>query len=145
MKLVIGGAHQGKRGAACRLFGYEEADFADGRTCALAQIETCRAVAYFHEYILRCMQEHEKKQDACLENWSADAFADWLIQKNPGLLIVSDEIGYGVVPMERELRAWREETGRICCRLAAFSDTVVRVVAGIPAVIKQQKEEGKQK
>lgn len=129
MKLVIGGAEQGKREVACRLFGCELSDFADGRSCDLTAIESCRAISCFHMYLLRRLRA-EGQLDA-------DTFAEELCRVNPELLIVSDEIGYGIVPIEKEQRVWRELTGRVCCRLADFSDTVVRVVAGIPTVLKQ--------
>ena len=126
MKLVIGGAYQGKRDAACRMFGLRESELIDGRDCPLDVIKTCKAICNFHTYILRCMESGQSLED----------FASELAKENPDLVIISDEIGYGVVPIEKELRAWREKTGRICCQLAALSDTVVRVIAGVPCVIK---------
>ena len=51
-------------------------------------------------------------------------------------VVVCDEVGSGVIPLERRDRAAREATGRLCVLLAAYADTVVRVVAGIPTVIK---------
>jgi len=41
-----------------------------------------------------------------------------------------------VVPIEPFEERWREETGRLCCALAARSDAVYRVWAGIPQKIK---------
>ena len=62
--------------------------------------------------------------------------ADELIRRNPGIILVSDEVGYGVVPVDAFDRAYRERVGRICTELAAFSQKVTRVICGAGMVIK---------
>lgn len=126
MNLVIGGAYQGKTKAACTFFKKELSDFVDGRSCSMEEIFSASGIHHFHEYVRRMI----------LKEISAEGFGELLFKKNPDLLVVSDEIGYGLVPMEAMERAWREQTGRICCVLAQNSDIVVRVTAGIPSVIK---------
>ncbi len=57
----------------------------------------------------------------------------------PGLLgrvVTCDEIGCGIVPEDPAEERWREETGRLCCALAAKADAVYRIWAGIPQRIK---------
>jgi len=51
-------------------------------------------------------------------------------------VIVADEIGCGVVPVDRNDRTWREATGRALCVLAQKSENVTRVVCGIGVCIK---------
>jgi adenosylcobinamide kinase/adenosylcobinamide-phosphate guanylyltransferase len=51
-------------------------------------------------------------------------------------VVTCNEVGCGVIPMDRAERAAREEVGRLCCELAREATAVVRVVCGIPAVIK---------
>ncbi len=51
-------------------------------------------------------------------------------------VVVCDEVGSGVIPLEKARRLGREATGRLCCRLAKEAVKVVRLVAGIPTVIK---------
>ncbi|NCB28936.1 MAG: adenosylcobinamide kinase [Clostridia bacterium] len=51
-------------------------------------------------------------------------------------IVLCDEVGCGVVPLERGERDWREAVGRLCCALAARADLVVRVTAGLPQVLK---------
>ena len=53
-----------------------------------------------------------------------------------GKAVTCDEIGCGVVPIEPFEERWREETGRLCCALAARADAVYRVWACIPQKIK---------
>lgn len=50
--------------------------------------------------------------------------------------VVCREVGSGVIPLDPNERAWREATGRLCCALAKEATAVVRVVSGIPVVLK---------
>ena len=59
-----------------------------------------------------------------------------IISRNPELVIVSQEVGYGVVPVDAFDRKYREAVGRVCTKLAAYSSKVTRVVCGIGTVIK---------
>lgn len=51
-------------------------------------------------------------------------------------VVVCDEVGSGVIPLQREQREFREATGRLCIALAREASQVVRLVCGIPQVIK---------
>ncbi|MCD7842280.1 MAG: bifunctional adenosylcobinamide kinase/adenosylcobinamide-phosphate guanylyltransferase [Lachnospiraceae bacterium] len=153
MILVTGGAFQGKLEFAQKTYGFTDG-WIDGRNCGFAEIRECRGIHHFHEYIRRLLnldnsiEDHRLKLpskealsetgffDGFLDDLSAlerrsEAFSDWLYRKNPDLIIVSNELGYGVVPMEKGDRLWRETVGRVCTRLAVHSDEVVRVVCGI--------------
>ena len=57
-------------------------------------------------------------------------------QKNPDLILVTNELGYGVVPVDRFDREYREKTGRVCCEIAKQATEVHRVICGIGTVIK---------
>lgn len=50
--------------------------------------------------------------------------------------VVCNELGCGIVPIDAFDRAWREETGRLCCAIAAQADRVYRVSCGIAQCIK---------
>ena len=52
-----------------------------------------------------------------------------------GHAVTCDEVGCGVVPIDRADEAYR----RLCCALAAEADAVIRVTAGIPQYIKGEK------
>ncbi len=124
MKMIIGGAFQGKSAYARNT--YSDITWIDGENCELQEIFNCQGILHFHIYIKRMLEAGEDVTE----------FPDKLISKNPDIIIVTDEIGYGVVPMEKDLRIYREQTGRICTKLAAFADQVTRIVCGIPVVIK---------
>ncbi len=52
------------------------------------------------------------------------------------LVIVSNEIGWGVVPVYRSARRFRERHGLLNQRIARVVDEVVLVTAGLPLVLK---------
>ena len=62
--------------------------------------------------------------------------AEVMRQARPDRVIVTDEIGGGIVPTDPMERTWREETGRVCCRLAAEAEQVWRVNCGLGQRIK---------
>ena len=59
-----------------------------------------------------------------------------LMQENPDAFVTADEIGCGIVPMEAFERGYRETDGRICQRIAAYSEEVHRVICGLGMRIK---------
>ncbi|MGR9053185.1 MAG: bifunctional adenosylcobinamide kinase/adenosylcobinamide-phosphate guanylyltransferase [Gammaproteobacteria bacterium] len=52
------------------------------------------------------------------------------------VILVGNEIGSGVVPMGAATRRFVDEAGRLHQRLAALSDRVVLMTAGLPLVLK---------
>ncbi len=54
-----------------------------------------------------------------------------LLKENPDLILISDEIGMGIVPMDRFERDYREAVGKVLCAAAKEAKEVYRVMAGI--------------
>jgi len=52
------------------------------------------------------------------------------------VLLVTNEVGCGIVPENRLAREFRDLVGMVNRRMAARADTVIWMVAGIPVVIK---------
>ena len=50
--------------------------------------------------------------------------------------MISDDIGYGIVPIDPFERSWREVTGRIVSEIAKEAECFFRVMAGIEERIK---------
>ena len=51
-------------------------------------------------------------------------------------IVICDEIGNGIVPIDPLEREYRERTGRILIEIAKQADEVVRVICGIGQKIK---------
>ncbi len=51
-------------------------------------------------------------------------------------IIICNELGCGVVPIDKELRNKRDLVGKLCIQLASKADEVYRVYAGIGVKIK---------
>lgn len=124
MEMIIGGAYQGKSRYAETLF--PGICWADGAVCQEEEIYRCKGIRHFHLYVKRGMEE----------GWDLPELAERLKKENPDLILVTDEIGCGIVPADPILREYRERTGRICTELASFSRKVHRVVCGVGTVIK---------
>lgn len=58
------------------------------------------------------------------------------IKKFPNLIFISDEVGSGIVPLEKEERQWRDMVGALQVELAEKADEVVRVLCGMGQKIK---------
>ena len=112
MILIIGGAGQGKLAYVLEKTGYTVDQVA--RTP-----EEARARPVF----------------AGLENWPELDEAG-LLSANPEVILICDEVGCGVVPVDPAQRARREAVGRLCCRLAARAARVERIFCGLPMVLK---------
>ena len=113
MILIVGGAYQGKGQFARELSAKSGAPVTEG----------------LHE-IIRSYMEEGFDQDKIM------ALFDEVIAASPDMIFTADEIGYGIVPVDRSETLWREQTGRIVSRIAQKADKVYRVMAGIPQQIK---------
>ncbi len=71
--------------------------------------------------------------------WAAEnaALLDCLPNLPGEILLVSNEVGWGVVPDNALARRFADEVGRLHQRLAACCDRVELVVAGLPMVVKE--------
>nr|WP_246256896.1 bifunctional adenosylcobinamide kinase/adenosylcobinamide-phosphate guanylyltransferase [Pararobbsia alpina] len=77
-------------------------------------------------------------KDGPCADWAAriDAFDEALASSGSRVIVVSNEIGLGVVPMGAQTRQFVDELGRLNQRIAARCDEVVMMVAGIPMSVK---------
>ena len=65
-----------------------------------------------------------------------DALLDVLPRLPGNIILVSNEIGFGVTPMGAVARFFVDEAGRLNQRVAALADQVRLIVAGCPVVVK---------
>ena len=63
------------------------------------------------------------------------------LEKSPGdVILVSSEVGLGIVPDNEMSRVFRDNLGSLHQKVAAISETVIMMVAGIPMIVKGQNE-----
>jgi hypothetical protein len=124
MILVIGGAFQGK-------LDYVQATY-PGLTycrCSLDKPDldmTADVIDSLHLLALAQLRAGVNTQDYLEERLEALA----------GKVIIADDISSGVVPIEAEMREWREVLGRSLAMLSRHADEVTRLFCGIATRIK---------
>lgn len=128
MIMIIGGQFQGKTSYALSL-GIKKEDIRSGSDISLDVPCNIVCISDFQIFIKRLCEGGLDPMKKTAE----------LIEKNPDIVIISTEIGNGVIPIEKSDRIWRESTGRACCFLAANAEKVVRMVCGIPTIIKENR------
>ena len=107
MEMIIGGAFQGKSAYARET--HPEVDWKNGADLEKEDLMTADGVLDFQEYIKKELKADQDVTD----------LAEELSEKNPDIILVSQEVGYGVVPMDAFDRKYREAVGRVCTSLAA--------------------------
>ena len=131
MKLIIGGYSQGKLNYTLRKIGEKEYRIFDGTLPEYTKIDTDTTntiiiINHLHTFIKTSMQRGENPKESILD----------FITKYPDCILISDEIGNGIVPMDAFEREYREQTGRILIELAKEAEEVIRVICGIGQKIK---------
>ena len=135
MYIITGGAFQGKWSYAQRQTGLPETAFVDGETIEYEEIFHAEGIVNFHLYVRRYLTGQKEEE--------LEAFAGKLYEENPDLVLVTDEVGSGIVPMDPEERAYREAVGRVCTFLACRAQRVDRVVCGIGMVLQLKPDAGR--
>lgn len=74
--------------------------------------------------------------DCPLFEGQTQALIDTLPQLPGRIILVSNEVGWGIVPMHPVSRLFADEQGRLNQRVAAVCDQVSLVVAGLPLSLK---------
>ena len=126
MELIIGGAYQGKLAYAKETFSLAQEDiFVCSETCTRIDF-TKKAVYGIELFTLACVRA----------GVSPRAYFEAHRGKWARSVLICTDISCGVVPVDAQLRAWREETGRLLNDLSAGAGRVTRLFCGIAQVIK---------
>ena len=127
MKLVIGGYAQGKCNYVLQGYDMEMVEIWDGEIPENTVIsKEIVVINHLHNWIRERIAQGE-----CPEE---EIFA--FVEKYPDCVLISDEIGNGIVPIEAFEREYRERVGRILVELAKRAEEVERVICGIGQKIK---------
>lgn len=127
MKLIIGGYAQGKLRYVLSRYNVDTSKVWDGEIPERADEQRgTMVINHFHNWVKSrivcdgCPEEEIRK----------------FLEKHWDCVIISDEIGNGIVPIEALERECRERIGRILVELAAKAEEVERVICGIGQKIK---------
>lgn len=129
MKLVIGGYAQGKLQYVINNYFIETEMIWDGELPKLQGDSAQKGIIvlnHFHQWVKKCLVEKTAPEEKI---WQ-------FLEQHPDCIIISDEIGNGIVPIDAFERAYRERTGRLLVELAGKAEEVVRVLCGIGQKIK---------
>lgn len=126
MELYIGGCAQGKLNYVLKQTGIGRDKVIDAAEISENEMEEVRIINHFHMLIRNLLRQGK----------DPEALAKAITAKNRELIIISDEVGNGIVPMEAEEREYRERLGRILCSLAEEAVKVERIICGIGQRIK---------
>ena len=124
MILIIGGKAQGKREFAFRSFfaGREVSSVltAYGTACSFDDLQQAELILDLQEYVRR----YQKRGQCSLPRFRDNA------------VILCEEVGSGIVPLDQEERDFREAVGRAGTLLADHAEKVYLMRFGIPQRIK---------
>ena len=124
MILIIGGAYQGKLTWAVNEYGLCESSLYD---LSGGMPESAHSCFYHLEALTKA---------AYKSGIGANELYSELSPFIGGSVVISREIGSGIVPMDADDRAWREMHGVLLKMLAHDADSVIRIFCGLPEVLK---------
>lgn len=127
MKLIIGGYAQGKLNYVLEKYDVKPSNIWDGKLPEnTSGLHGTVVINHLHNWIKLKMSCDNCPKEELLH----------FIENYPDCVIISDEVGNGIVPIEPFEREYREQTGRILIELAKKAEEVERVICGISQKIK---------
>ena len=129
MIFITGGIGQGKRDHAEKVYGIDKSKMTDGRVFDINTSKTAECIYNYHELIRRLIKNGIDPEEYTKE----------FVRKNAGAVVIMNEVGCGIIPAEKEERLYREAVGWCGCILAGRAEKVIRIICGIPIVLKEKK------
>ncbi len=145
MVLVVGGSFQGKLEyvkykLAKQGILLSKEDILDGNCHAVSK--KIKVLNGLHRMVFCCIKEDALSDVECITE-KCQKRMDEFLELCPNLVVICDEVGYGVVPLDKQDRCYREAVGRLLCYLAQRAEQMERIVGGLPIIIKSA--DGKEK
>ncbi len=130
MILITGGAFQGKLEAAEELFSEKESGkeplVLEGTQKELERLQKADIIHDFHLWIRGILEESKDPYE----------MTEKLLETNPSVIIILNQMGCGIVPIDSFDRKYRETVGRIGCLLAQKAEEVYLLNCGIARRLK---------
>lgn len=129
MHLIFGGAYQGKLEYVKSKYGFADHDIfiCTFNSGIEEKIDFSKKVIYHLEEFVRTCLFNKIEAKEYLE----DHHEQWKDK-----VIICTDISSGIVPLEEELRAWREMVGRTMVYLGKEAEEITRLFCGIPQKLK---------
>lgn len=124
MELIIGGAYQGKLTFAAEKYGFGQYDLFDLSNGFPEKTYGC----FYHLEALT--------RKASFDGLNTDEIVKRLEPYIKNAVVVSREIGCGIVPMEPDERLYRETHGAVLRLLAKDAVKITRIFCGLPEALK---------
>lgn len=123
MEFYIGGYAQGKLEYLLQKYPQQELEIWDGAEVMKDKAHTEKKIVWnhFHLWVRTMLEEGQNPEQALWE----------FLSEYPDCVIISDEIGNGIVPIEQQEREYRERLGRIQTALAKKAERVERILCGM--------------
>lgn len=130
MKMIFGGAYQGKLEYALKKYNISEYDVF---YCSseMPEIDLSKRIIYgLENFSKACETAGESSEEMLMDilRSNEDTSCD--------RIFISEDISCGIVPMDKTERSWRENHGRMMIKLANRCTSVERIFCGIPMKIK---------
>lgn len=143
MILIFGGARQGKLKQAEKEFDKMHSGVVPViRSCAVPNEDQVSCAEYLQrvDFYADIINDFQNFTLACAR---VGVNPGDIMGEHPGgfdnKIIVCTDISQGIVPVEKDLRAWREINGRMLSILSGSADKVIRMFCGIPQILKENK------
>lgn len=130
MKMIFGGAYQGKLEYALKKYNISEDDVF---YCSseMPEMDLSKRIIYgLENFSWACENKDDSPEKILMDIISSneDIASD--------IIFISEDISCGLVPMDKTERSWRENHGRMMIALANKCTSVERIFCGIPMKIK---------
>lgn len=90
----------------------------------IANVNDIVIINHLHLWVKDLLSEgmEESEVQSTILSWVAT---------HPNTILICDELGNGIVPLEKMDRIWREQTGRLMIELAKQAERVERILCGL--------------
>ena len=90
----------------------------------IANVNDIVIINHLHLWVKDLLREGMEESEVQL------TILSW-VATHPNTILICDELGNGIVPLEKMERIWREQTGRLMIELAKQAERVERILCGL--------------
>lgn len=126
MRMIIGGAYQGKTNYAIKKYNIESDEIMSGETMEHDKLSEIKCISGYHLFVKKLLEK----------GFDPIGITEKILNQNSNIIIIMNEIGNGIIPIEKSERIWREQVGKVGCYLAERAASVERIICGQAVMIK---------